>query len=148
VPPPWRGAERVYGRDLDLATPEGAYYGGMETLRAKRESAVKSARVREAADRNARAGKRAGGGWRWFGYVRVYANPDEPDHRKQVIMREDPHPVESEARRDAAQRLLDQGETIGSVIRDWTLQEPVGVVCVRQRPRYRVRRGRDPRRVA
>ncbi len=36
------------GGDLDLSTPEGAYYGGMETLRAKRESAVKSARVREA----------------------------------------------------------------------------------------------------
>jgi site-specific DNA recombinase len=30
------------GGDLDLSTPEGAYYGGMETLRAKRESAVKS----------------------------------------------------------------------------------------------------------
>jgi DNA invertase Pin-like site-specific DNA recombinase len=31
------------GGDLDLSTPEGAYYGGMETLRAKRESTVKSA---------------------------------------------------------------------------------------------------------
>ena len=30
------------GGDLDLSTPEGAYYGGMETLRAKRESAVRS----------------------------------------------------------------------------------------------------------
>ena len=26
------------GRDLDLSTPEGAYYDGMETLRAKREA--------------------------------------------------------------------------------------------------------------
>jgi DNA invertase Pin-like site-specific DNA recombinase len=42
------------GGDLDLSTPEGAYYGGMETLRAKRESAVKSVRVREAKDRDAR----------------------------------------------------------------------------------------------
>src|ERR1022692_1994271 len=108
------------GGDLDLSTPEGAYYGGMEPLRAKRESAVKSARVREAADRNARAGKRAGGGWRWFGYVRVYANPDEPEHRKRVIVREELHPVESEALRDAARRILDHGETVGSVIRDWT----------------------------
>src|SRR5215471_8773009 len=107
------------GGDLDLSTPEGAYYGGMETLRAKRESAVKSARVREAADRNARAGKRAGGGWRWFGYVRVYANPDEPDHRKRVIIREDLHPVEAEALRDAARRVL-LGETVGSIVRDWT----------------------------
>ena len=32
----------------DLSTAEGAYYGGMETLRARRESAVKSARVWEA----------------------------------------------------------------------------------------------------
>src|SRR5260370_3667429 len=99
------------GGDLDLSTPEGAYYGGMETLRAKRESAVKSARVREAADRNARAGKRAGGGWRWFGYVRVYANPDETEHRKRVILREELHPVESQELRDAAARILDQGET-------------------------------------
>jgi DNA invertase Pin-like site-specific DNA recombinase len=44
------------GGDLDLSTPEGAYYGGMETLRARRESAVKSARVREAQDRRARRG--------------------------------------------------------------------------------------------
>src|SRR5215472_6528355 len=46
------------GGDLDLSTPEGAYYGGMETLRARRESAVKSARVREAAEREARKGRR------------------------------------------------------------------------------------------
>ena len=46
------------GWDLDLATVEGAYYGGMETLHARRESAVKSARVREARDREARHGRR------------------------------------------------------------------------------------------
>ena len=50
------------GGDLDLSTPEGAYYGGMETLRAKRESAVRSVRVREAHDRIARQGKIPGGG--------------------------------------------------------------------------------------
>ena len=50
------------GGDLDLSTAEGAYYGGMETLRARRESAVKSARVREAQDREARKGRRTGGG--------------------------------------------------------------------------------------
>src|ERR1017187_10055606 len=31
------------GGDLDLSTPQGAYYGGMETLRAKRESRMKAA---------------------------------------------------------------------------------------------------------
>src|SRR6266496_279140 len=49
------------GGDLDLSTAEGAYYGGMETQRVRRESAVKSARVREAQDREARKGRRTGG---------------------------------------------------------------------------------------
>ena len=74
------------GGDLDLSTAEGAYYGGMETLRARRESAVKSARVREAQDREARKGRRLSGGQRWFGYTRIYANPgraesEEAAHR-------------------------------------------------------------------
>ena len=52
----------AYTGGMDLSTAEGAYYGGMETLRARRESAVKSARAREAQDREARrAGGPAGG---------------------------------------------------------------------------------------
>jgi hypothetical protein len=90
----------------------------METLRAKRESAVKSIRVREGLERNARAGKRAGGGSLWFGYVRVYVNPDEPVHRKRVILREELHPVNAPALRDAAERVL-RGESVGSIIREW-----------------------------
>jgi site-specific DNA recombinase len=117
------------GADLDLSTPEGAYYGGMETLRAKRESAVKSARVREAADRNARAGKRAGGGQRWFGYTRIFANPDEPDHRKRKIIREDTNPVEAEALREAARRVLDFGEPVGAICRDWNEHGPKPVAA-------------------
>jgi site-specific DNA recombinase len=108
------------GGDLDLSTPEGAYYGGMETLRAKRESAVKSFRVREAHERNARAGKRAGGGWRWFGYTRIYANPAEADPHKRAILREDINPPEADAIRDAAVRLLEHGESVRSIMRDWT----------------------------
>ena len=92
----------------------------METLRARRESAVKSARVREAQDRNARAGRRAGGGWRWFGYTRIYANPSEPDPHKRAILREEINPVEADAIRDAAVRLLEHGESVRSIIRDWT----------------------------
>ena len=107
------------GGDLDLSTPEGAYYGGMETLRAKRESAVRSVRVREAHDRIARQGKPSGGGRRWFGYTRVYANPEETVKRKRVILREELNPVEAEALRDAAERIL-RGETVGSIIREWT----------------------------
>src|SRR5437899_2307927 len=63
------------GGDLDLSTAEGAYYGGMETLRARRESAVKSARVREAQDREARKGRRTGGG---AAVVRVHAGLRQP----------------------------------------------------------------------
>ena len=108
------------GGDLDLSTAEGAYYGGMETLRARRESAVKSARVREAQDREARKGRRTGGGQRWFGYTRIYANPDEPNHKKRHILREEINPVEAEAIRDAAVRVLDHGESVASIARDWT----------------------------
>ena len=107
------------GGDLDLSTPEGAYYGGMETLRARRESAVKSVRVREGMDRIARSGKRSGGGRRWFGYTRIYANPDEPVARKRKILREDINPVEAEALREAARRVLDNGEPVSAILRDW-----------------------------
>jgi len=108
------------GGDLDLSTAEGAYYGGMETLRARRESAVKSARVREAQDREAREGRRTGGGERWFGYTRVYANPDKPNHKKRHVMREDINAAEADAIRDAAMRVLDRGESVASIARDWT----------------------------
>jgi hypothetical protein len=107
------------GGDLDLSTPEGAYYGGMETLRAKRESAVRSVRVREAHDRIARQGKSSGGGRKWFGYTRVFANPEEANKRKRVILREELNQPEADALRDAAERVL-RGETVGSIIREWT----------------------------
>ena len=115
------------GGDLDLSTAEGAYYGGMETLRARRESAVKSARVREAQDREARKGRRTGGGQRWFGYTRIYANPDEPNHKKRHILREEINPVESEAIRDAAVRVLEHGESVASIA-------PSVVLCCGFRP--------------
>jgi hypothetical protein len=92
----------------------------METLRAKRESAVKSVRVREAVDRDARAGKRWGGGYRWFGYVRVYVNPNETDPKKRRILREELHPAEAEAVREAARRLLEFGEPVNAILKDWT----------------------------
>jgi site-specific DNA recombinase len=55
----------------------------------------------------------------WFGYIRVYANPDEPVARKRVILREELHPVNAPAVRDAAERIL-RGESAGSIIREWT----------------------------
>ena len=65
-------------------------------------------------------GPRTGGGQRWFGYTRIYANPDEPNHKKRHIVREDINPVEAEAIRDAATRVLDHGESVASIARDWT----------------------------
>src|SRR2546430_16493538 len=76
------------GGDLDLSTAEGAYYGGMETLRARRESAVKSARVREAQDREARKGRRTGGGERGVGGTRGFPHPGGPEHKKKAKKRE------------------------------------------------------------
>ena len=104
------------GGDLDLSTAEGAYYGGMETLRARRESAVKSARsAKPRTGRRARPADRRG--QRWFGYTRIYANPDEPNHKKRHILREEINPAEAEAIWDAAVRALDYGESVGSIAR-------------------------------
>jgi site-specific DNA recombinase len=50
----------------------------------------------------------------------VYANPEEHDHRKRVILREEIHPAEAEAIRDAARRILEHGEPVEAIIRDWT----------------------------
>src|SRR4249919_2310773 len=108
------------GGDLDLSTAAGASYGGVERLRGRRERAVKRPRVREAQDGEARKGGRTGGGQRWFGYTRIYANPDEPNHKKRHILREDINPAEAEAIRDAAVRVLEYGESVGSIARDWT----------------------------
>jgi site-specific DNA recombinase len=76
-------------------------------------------RVREGHDRIAREGKSSGGGPRWFGYTRIYANPEETKKRKRVVLREEINDTEAEALRDAAERVLN-GQTVGSIIREWT----------------------------
>ena len=81
--------------------------------------ASRSVRVREAHDRIARQGKTSGGGRKWFGYTRVFANPEETNKRKRVILREEVNQAEAAALRDAAERVL-RGETVGSIIREWT----------------------------
>ena len=48
-----------------------------------------------------------------FGYTRIYANPDELDHPKRKILGEELNPVEADALRDAARRVLDHGGWIG-----------------------------------
>lgn len=59
----------------------------------------------------------------------MYANLDEPTPRKRVILREELHPVNAPAIRDAAERIL-RGESAGSIIREWTERgiKPVSAV--------------------
>lgn len=95
-------------------TPGGKPSGRGGRMRSRaRESA-------KAQDHEARQGRRAGGGQRWFGYTRIYANPDESNHRKRHILREDINSIEAEAIRDAVTRVLDHGESVASIARDWT----------------------------
>jgi site-specific DNA recombinase len=79
--------------------------------------------VREAQYREARKGRRTGGGQRWFGYTRIYADPGEPNHKKRHILREEIKPVEADAIRDAAVRVLEHGESVASIARDWTARD-------------------------
>ena len=62
------------GGDLDLSTPEGAYYGGMETLRAKRERARSRASV-SVRPRSARRGRGSGPGAGACGSVTCACSP-------------------------------------------------------------------------
>lgn len=106
------------GMDVDLSTPDGAYYGGMDVLRARRESAVKSDRIRDAIDRNKKKGRRTGGGVRWFGYQPVYVDPNEEDPRFRRKIREDLHDAEAPLVREAAERAL-RGESLRGIATDW-----------------------------
>ena len=53
----------------------------------------------------------------WFGYTRIYANPDEPNHKKRHILREDINPFEADLIREAARRLLEEGDTVALILR-------------------------------
>jgi hypothetical protein len=48
----------------------------------------------------------------------VYANPEETNPRRRIVLREEINLAEAVALRDAAARVLD-GETLGSIIREW-----------------------------
>ena len=118
----------VIVRDIDRLTRnlpdwnafEKGVLRGMETLRARvgkrgQERAGPGGPGPEGAD-----GSTYWRGERWFGYTRVYANPDEPNRKKRHIAREDINPVEADTIRDVARRLLDEGDTVASVLQDWT----------------------------
>ena len=82
------------GGELDLSTASGGFYGFMETGRSWYESAIRSQRVKDAHERNARAGKRTGGGSRPFGYKIVRHDLGEGGKRRWRIVGEDLEPAE------------------------------------------------------
>jgi site-specific DNA recombinase len=104
------------------------YTGGfMETGRAWYESAIRSQRVKDAVERNARAGKRTGGGSRPFGYKIIRHDLGEDGKRRYRIIGEEIEPAEAEAIKEAASRVL-RGESIRSIAFDFNDRgiKPVG----------------------
>ena len=102
------------GGELDLSTASGGFYGFMETGRSWYESAIRSQRVKDAVERNARAGKRSGGGSRPFGYKIIRHDLGEGGKRRYRIIGEEIEPAEAEAIKEAAIRVL-RGESIRSI---------------------------------
>jgi DNA invertase Pin-like site-specific DNA recombinase len=115
------------GGELDLSTASGGFYGFMETGRASYESAIRSQRVKDAGERNARAGKRAGGGSRPFGYKINRHDLGEGGRRRYRIIGEEIEPAEQEAIKEAASRVL-RGESLRSIAFDFNDRgiKPVG----------------------
>ncbi len=104
------------GGDLDLSTPEGPMRrdGDAASVAGKRgqERAGPGGPGPEGAE-----GSADGRGERWFGYTRVYANPDEPNPKKRHIVRE------SSAWPGGSRRVLDVhrhgGRVVAIVGRGW-----------------------------
>jgi Resolvase, N terminal domain len=90
------------GGELDLSTASGGFYGFMETGRSWYESAIRSQRVKDAVERNTRAGKRTGGGSRPFGYKINRHDLGEGGRRRYRIIGEEIEPAEAEAIKEAA----------------------------------------------
>jgi site-specific DNA recombinase len=94
----------VTAGDLDLATPEGRLTARIVGSVARKESEDKSRRLRRKHQELAEAGKVSGGGPRPFGYEADRLTICEP---------------EAALIRDATERLL-AGDTVRSIVRDWT----------------------------
>jgi DNA invertase Pin-like site-specific DNA recombinase len=106
------------GGELDLSTASGGFYGFMETGRSWYESAIRSQRVKDAVERNARAGKRTGGGSRPFGYKINRHDLGEGGRRRYRIIGEEIVPAEADAIKEAATRVL-RSESIRSIAFDF-----------------------------
>jgi site-specific DNA recombinase len=105
------------GGELDLSTASGGFYGFMETGRSWYESAIRSQRVKDAVERNAREGKRTGGGSRPFGYKIIRQDLGEGAPRRWRIDHEELEPAEKELIEEAATRVL-RGESLRSIAMD------------------------------
>jgi hypothetical protein len=106
------------GGELDLSTASGGFYGFMETGRSWYESAIRSQRVKDAHERNARAGKRTGGGSRPFSYKIVRHDLGEGGKRRWRIVVEELEPAEQELIKEAATQVL-RDESLRSIAMDW-----------------------------
>ena len=90
----------------------------MEIGRSWYESAIRSQRVKDAVERNVRAGKRTGGGSRPFGYKIIRHDLGEGARRRYRIIGEEIEPAEADAIKEAATRVL-RGESIRSIAFDF-----------------------------
>jgi site-specific DNA recombinase len=106
------------GGELDLSTASGGFYGFMETGWSWYESAIRSQRVKDAVERNAREGKRTGGGSRPLGYKIIKQDLGDGAPRRWRIVGEELEPAEAEAIKEAATRVL-RGESLRSIAMDW-----------------------------
>jgi DNA invertase Pin-like site-specific DNA recombinase len=108
------------------------FRGDINTVLAKRESKIKSQRIRDAVVRNVKAGKRTGGGPRPFGYdlETVEAGPlllvlDENGEQRQRqrhrIISETINEAEAELVREAASRVL-SGDSLRGIAKDWNVR--------------------------
>lgn len=109
----------VVGGELDLNTEEGQLRARIMGSVARFESGRKGERLRAKAEQLVAEGKRPCGGPRPFGYDRHYDDPKSP---RRKIVRETLNKRETAAIRDAADRVLNDGESSRSVIAGWNEQ--------------------------
>ena len=74
--------------------------------------------MKDAVERNARAGKRTGGGSRPFGYKINRHDLGEGGRRRYRIIGEEIEPAEKEAIKEAANRVL-RGESLRSIAAEY-----------------------------
>ncbi|WP_436759420.1 recombinase family protein [Streptosporangium sp. V21-05] len=98
---------------LDLSTPSGRMVARQLGAVARFESEHKADRIKAKHLQLAKDGKSTGGGFRPYGYRRIYDHPDPP-HR---LLREELIPEEAEIIRECVRRVL-AGEALAAVCRD------------------------------